>query len=456
MYKYVNYDFNQFKFIILTLEFGLNCIRCFKREFMKIIYLHQYFVTPSMSGGTRSYEMARRLVSAGHEVHMVTSFRDSTCENDRWFTTDEAGINVHWLPLPYNNKLSYNKRIQAFIKFAYRAMSKAQSLNGDLIFATSTPLTIALPAVFASKKRNIPMVFEVRDLWPELPIAMGALQNPLSRWLAHKLERWAYKNSAAVIALSPGMKEGVIRTGYPETNVAVIPNSSDNTEFMNNSSLSAIFRSKRSWLGDRPLLVYTGTFGKINGVTYMVELAKELLVVDSSIRILLVGDGLERESITELAQKYGVLNVNLFIEPRIPKQEIPGLLSAANMAACLFIDIQEMQANSANKFFDALASGTPVLLNYGGWMHELVETYGCGLAMWRKPINAVANNVSEVLKNDDWKKEASVKARTLAEKEFDRDNLALQFINVIEATLENKANLSSFIAPGEYSVKKDN
>ena len=420
---------------------------------MKIIYLHQYFNTPSMSGGTRSYEMARRLVAAGHEVHMITSSRDSECKEDDWFITNEAGINVHWLPVPYTNKLSYQKRIKAFFSFAYKAMSKAKSIDGDVIFATSTPLTIALPGVFASKSKNIPMVFEVRDLWPELPIAMGALQNPVTRWLAYKLEKWAYNNSKAVIALSPGMKEGVVKAGYPASNVAVIPNSSDNKEFLYSATDAAEFRAKRSWLGDRPLLVYTGTFGKINGVAYMVDLAKALLVADADIRILLVGSGFDKELVEQLARECGVLGVNLFMESRLPKKEMPALLSAANMSVCLFIDMPEMQPNSANKFFDALASGTPVLLNYGGWMHELVQTNKCGLAMWRKPIAEVANKVASVLIDQHWQETTSNAARYLAEQEFDRDKLALQFMNVIEAAVDNKARLASSIAPGEYNAK---
>lgn len=422
---------------------------------MKIIYLHQYFNTPSMSGSTRSYEMARRLVAAGHEVHMITSFRDEECDENDWFTTNEAGINVHWLPVPYTNKLSYQKRIKAFFIFAYKAMSKAKSIDGNVIFATSTPLTIALPGVFAAKSKNIPMVFEVRDLWPELPIAIGALQNPVTRWLAYKLEKWAYTHSEAVIALSPGMKEGVVKTGYPASNVAVIPNSSDNKEFLYSETAAAEFRAKRSWLGDRPLLVYTGTFGKINGVAYMVELAQALLVINPEIRILLVGSGFDKELVEQRAQECGVLGVNLFMESRLPKKEMPALLSAANMSACLFVDMPEMQPNSANKFFDALASGTPVLLNYGGWMHELVQNHECGLAMWRKPIPDVANTVADVLSNPQWLNEASNAARALAEQEFDRDKLALQFMSVIEAAVENKAALAASIAPGEYNVKAD-
>lgn len=142
---------------------------------MKILYLHQYFTTPSMAGGTRSYEMARRLVAWGHEVHMITTDREGIFDpKQKWYETDEAGIHVHWTPIPYSNKMSYGQRIKAFFAFSWRAARKAAKIGGDVVFATSTPLTIAIPGVYASKRLKIPMVFEVRDLWPELPIAIGS------------------------------------------------------------------------------------------------------------------------------------------------------------------------------------------------------------------------------------------------------------------------------------------
>jgi len=417
---------------------------------MKIIYLHQYFNTPEMSGGTRSYEMARRMVGAGHEVHMVTSYRESEAPEKGWFQTEEAGIQVHWYPVPYSNHMGFFQRIKAFFAFALAAREQAIQLDGDIIFATSTPLTIALPAVPAARKKKIPLVFEVRDLWPEMPIAVGALKNPLLRFLAQKLEHWAYHNSQAVVALSPGMKEGVVRTGYPADQVAVIPNGSDNAEFRFDRDAAARFRAERQWLGDKPLLVYTGTFGPTNSVGYIVPIAKELQARNSDVRILLVGDGAEKAKIEEQAKQAGVLGQNLFIEEKQPKSEIPALLSAATIAAALFIDLPEMRPNSANKFFDALASGTPVMLNYGGWMHDMVQANGCGLAMWQRSATEVAAELDDKMQDPEWLDKAGKAARQLAEECFDRDKLAGQLMDVLQAAKDQQLQKAAKIAPGDY------
>jgi glycosyltransferase involved in cell wall biosynthesis len=418
---------------------------------LKIIYLHQYFNTPDMSGGTRSYEMARRMVAAGHEVQMVTSYRESDANNNGWFRTDEAGIQVHWYPVPYSNNMSFTQRIRAFFSFALAARKKVMELDGDIIFATSTPLTIALPAVPASRKKKIPMVFEVRDLWPKMPIAVGALKNPVMRFLAYKLEHWAYHNAAAVVALSPGMKDGVVGTGYPTERVAVIPNSSDNAEFQHNPQAAARFRAKRKWLGNKPLLIYAGTFGKVNGVKYTVDLAKALMELDSNIRILLVGQGSERNDLVKDAKSAGVFEVNLFVENSLPKCEVPNLLSASTMASNLVMDLPEARANSANKFFDTLAAGKPIFINHGGWMHELVEEHQCGLAMWRKPVDEVAVELDKKMQDGAWLEKAGVAAKELAESCFARDDLAQQLISVLEAAVEGSPEKSERIAPGDYA-----
>lgn len=253
---------------------------------MKIIYLHQYFNTPRMAGGTRSYEMARRLVRRGHEVHVVTSTRGGEERSVNWDVTVEDGITVHWFPVSYSNKFANKDRIKAFFRFAWHASSRAVQLEADVVFATSTPLTIAIPGVYAARRLRVPMVFEVRDLWPELPVAVGALRNPVGIAAARQLERFAYKNAARIIALSPGMRDGVVATGYPADRVAVIPNSCDLDLFDVSEEVGQELRAEYPWLGARPLVVYTGTLGTINGVDYLARVAAEVYKVEPDVRFV--------------------------------------------------------------------------------------------------------------------------------------------------------------------------
>jgi len=417
---------------------------------MTILYLHQYFNTPKMSGGTRSYEMARRLVQMGHEVHMVTSYRDKSEHND-WFTTNEDGIHVHWLPLLYSNKMNYTQRIKAFFSFAIKSSKKAVSFKADIIFATSTPLTITLPAVYTSKRKKIPIVFEVRDLWPELPIAMGALKNPITRYLAKKLEYFAYNNSKAVVALSPGMKDGVISAGFPKESIAVIPNSCDIDMFTVENTTADKFRNSRPWIGNDPFILYAGTFGLINDVGYMVGLAKELLSQNSNIKILIIGKGAQFEKVIQRAKENNVFEKNLFIESNIPKEDIPYALNAATIASSLFLDKKEMQANSANKFFDALAAKKPIMINYGGWQKDLIEQSGCGLVIWQLSYKKAAQKIIQFVNDKHQLEKSSYAASLLAKEYFARDILAKQLEKVIVQTKSKNYSGIEEIATGNYS-----
>ncbi len=246
------------------------------------------------------------------------------------------------------------------------------------------------------------------------------------------------------------MKDGVVRTGYPASQVAVIPNSSDIKMFRVNESLGREFRAKREWIGENPLIIYTGTFGLINGVGYMIDLAVELDKLQSDIRILLIGHGIEFSKVKSRAENMGVLGRNVFIEESLPKNEMPAALSAATISSSLFIDKPEMRPNSANKFFDALAAGKPVLINYGGWMHDLIESKGCGLAMWRQPLSTVAKKLDENLNNSEWCESASTASKELAEQYFDRDALANELLSVILETAKGKPDKAESIAPGAY------
>lgn len=405
---------------------------------MHILYLHQYFVPPDGDGGTRSYEMGRRLVNAGHKVTLITSYaRFPESYNFTKPVTDLEieGINLKVLKIPYSNNMSFTRRIWAFISFALSSIKETMKTKEvDLIFATSTPLTIAVPGIWGKRFHKCPMVFEVRDLWPELPIAIGALKNPLMKWAARRLEKCAYHNSDAIVALSPGMKEGVVKTGYQEERVAVIPNSCDIDLFNVPPSRGIAFLNKHPELKGEALVTYAGTLGLINGVDYLVEIASEMEKINPNIRFAIFGKGREKEKVMAKAKELGVLDKNLFIYPPLPKKEIPDLLSATTIATSLVIDMQELWHNSANKFFDALAAGKPVLINHKGWQAKILQETGAGIVVPPRAPKTSALLVNTFLLNSQRIKEACVSAKHLALDTFNRDNLANKLRNVLETT----------------------
>lgn len=393
---------------------------------LKIVYLHQYFNTPAMSGGTRSFEMARRLVAAGHQVNLVTSRRDTDAGPARWQVTDEVGIKVHWYPVPYFNQMGNAERISAFLRFAAASARKAASFEADIVFATSTPLTIVLPGLFAAWRLRVPLVFEVRDMWPAVPIAMGYLNNPLLRMGARWLERLAYHSASHVVALAPGMRDDIIATGISRDKVTVIPNGCDTDIFGAELSAEAAYlRLANPWLQHRKLVLFAGTLGRANGVGFLVQLAVEMRSIDPEVRFIVIGDGAERDQIAAQARLAGVLDTSFFMLRAMPKTELAVWVAACDFTVGLFAGPRVLWKDAVqNKFFDSLAAGKPVACNFAGFQSELAVAHRVGLIIPPENPQEAARQLYSKLQDSGWLVTATNRARELAQDEFSRDRLA--------------------------------
>jgi len=395
---------------------------------MNILYLHQYFNTPSMPGSTRSYEFAKRLVARGDTVHMVTTNWQG---KSKLSFTNESGINVYWAPIPYANKMNFLRRIWAYLGYVWFTFIIGHKLNYDLIIASSTPLTIAIPALWLKRAKRAKMIFEVRDLWPQLPIAIGALKSPIMIKIAQFLEKKAYAESEKVIALSIGMNS-VLKERVPSNKISVVTNLSDRKNFKVSDQKGINFRKNYPGISNHPLIVYTGVFGRVNGVIYLVEIAKEIQKINPNVRFLLTGDGFEGEKIKKQSIKYNLLNKILFMERYLPKNEMPDLLSAATITTSFFIDLPEMGHNSANKFFDGLAAGKPIMINYGGWQADLLKESGAGFIIPQNNSSQAAKILNDVLTNDETLNQMKKASRQLSH-QFDVNTNFQKFETVIDS-----------------------
>ena len=395
---------------------------------MNILYLHQYFNTPSMPGSTRSYEFAKRLVARGDTVHMITTNWQG---KSKLSFTNESGINVYWAPIPYANKMNFLRRIWAYLGYVWFTFIIGHKLNYDLIIASSTPLTIAIPALWLKRAKRAKMIFEVRDLWPQLPVAIGALKSPIMIKIAQFLEKKAYAGSEQVIALSIGMNS-VLKERVPSKKISVVTNLSDRKNFKVSDQKGINFRKNYPGISNHPLIVYTGVFGRVNGVIYLVEIAKEIQKINPNVRFLLAGDGFEGEKIKKQSIKYNLLNKILFMERYLPKNEMPDLLSAATITTSFFIDLPEMGHNSANKFFDGLAAGKPIMINYGGWQADLLKESGAGFIIPQNNSSQAAKILNDVLKNDETLNQMKKASRQLSH-QFDVNTNFQKFETVIDS-----------------------
>lgn len=360
---------------------------------MKIIYLHQYFKFPNETGATRSYDLATSFVKEGHHVTVITATSDEAYNNKgRWAEIEREGLKIYYMYLPYGNHLSYLQRILVFLKFLWFSSFKLLKIKADVVLATSTPLTIGIPALIKKWFGKTPYIFEVRDVWPEAVIAIGAIKNKFMQKLLYKLEKVIYKNAFAIVPLSVDMKRS-IDSRYPKFSSKteyVIPNISEIDRFQ--KSRNKVSLKDKIGIEPRFSLLYAGTFGKVNGIHKVIDLATKTLSIDSELVYILIGNGAEKESVIQLAKDRGVLNKNVFILNSISKSELPLWYNAVSMGSSFVIDIPVLWANSANKFFDTLAASKPILINHEGWQATTIKTHNCGYIL---PFEITDNTASK-------------------------------------------------------------
>ena len=399
---------------------------------MKIIYFHQHFSTPQGAAGTRSYEFARALVARGHQVTMVCgrfAHGDTGGEQREGERQVVDGIDVIALPLAYSNHDSLVRRTGLFLRFALSSIRLALTENYDVLFATSTPLTAGIPGIVMKCCRRKPFVFEVRDLWPELPKAMGVVKNR-GVLLAMSLLEWlSYRSADACIGLSPGIVEGIRRRSRPTLPVTMIPNGCDLELFQPGT------REQLAVPGISPgdcVAVFTGAHGQANGLDAVLDAAAELKRRRrNDVKLLLIGDGKQKSALRARAAREGLDNC-VFLDP-MPKRQLNTLVANCDVGLMILADVPAFYyGTSPNKFFDYLASGLPVINNYPGWLADLIRGHRCGQVVEPRNSRAFAEALIYLAENPGVRREMGANARRLGETQFARERLAAEFVSWVE------------------------
>lgn len=396
---------------------------------MHILYLHQHFATPNGSTGTRSYEFARRWVRSGHKVTLITGCYDIgglDLTQGRKQVID--GINVIIVGAKYSNKHSFLRRITSFFSFCILCICSAVRVkNIDVIYATSTPLTVGIPAIIIKWLKRIPFVFEVRDQWPEIPIELGIIKNRLLARLLLWLEKTIYKRSCAIVALSPKMAESITKVIGNKKQVEVVPNCCD-TDVFHPDTNGLQIREKFGW-GEKLVLLHFGAMSRVNNLEFVLEAAQKLHD-NSMIHFVLAGNGNQKETLRKKIDELSLKNVELL--DAFPKKELAALIAACDVSMVTIADYKILEHNSANKFFDSLSAGKPILLNYSGWQRKILEEsvagFGCDLCnldQFLEKIKFFENHPDQIRK-------MGQNARQIAIEKFSCDKLADSILQLLE------------------------
>ncbi len=401
---------------------------------MKILYLHQYFTLPTQAGGTRSYEMARQLIEHGHQVTMVCGL-EGNAKIDLPQTTNKNicrgmvdGIDVIQISVPYSNSMGLVARAKSFLSFAWQSVKFAMKEDYDVLFATSTPLTAGVPGIVMKMMgRRKKFIFEVRDLWPELPKALGMI-NPFWIGCMSVLEWLSYHLADGCIGLSPGICDGIKKRSQKNKPIKMVPNGCDLDIFK--PSLREPLKLDGIGAGDK-VAIFTGAHGIANGLDAVLDMAKKVQEKGrKDIKIAFIGKGKMKEHLQERVKSEGIDNC-IFYNP-IPKMQLAKIVASATVGLMVLKNVPAFYyGTSPNKFFDYIASGLPIINNYPGWLAGMIEANKCGMVVEPDNAEAFADALIDMVDNAPLG-EYSKNARALAEKDFDRSLLGEKFVRFFE------------------------
>ncbi len=406
---------------------------------MHIIFLTHYFPPEVNAAASRTYENARRWVRAGHRVTVLTCVPNHPIgivypgyTNRVWQWDERDGIRILRVGTYLGPNKGFLKRTANYISYLLAAVTWAPLVREvDLVVSTSPQFFCGMAGYFVARMKRCSWVLEIRDLWPESIIAVGALTNKRIIRLLETVESFLYRKADHIVSVTRSFRAHLEERGAHPDRITVITNGADLERYRPMAKENGIRRS--FGLQDKFVASYIGTHGMAHGLDVVLDAARHLKD-NERIVFLLVGDGAERERLLAEKARRG-LN-NLLMLPQQPKESIPQFLAASDVCLVLLKKRDLFKSVIPSKIFEAMAMERPVVLGVEGESREIVSRAGCGVCI--EPENAV--ELSECLRKlagepDAVRRMGRLGRRCVASL-YDRDLLAVRYLDVLSQTAQ--------------------
>ena len=408
---------------------------------MHIAVFSQYHTSPDCPATSRHYTLLTELVKH-HRVTLLTTPAWRTQQLTHEFAWVPPGVELCEAAIPYENKMGPARRVLAFAQYAAWAVRAGRRIaRPDVVWGISTPLTAAWAAARVARGWRVPWVFEVQDLWPSFPVAMGVVPGKLLQQQLFALERCLYESAAHIVPLSPDMSRYIAELGFSASKITTLLNGTD-LDLAARATPAAVAELRRAHgLEGQQVVLYAGTFGRANDIPTVVAAAEALVAAESAVTFLFLGHGYHAPLVEAAAARWPG---RIRLVGGQPRHAVFGWFALAEVALVSFLGLPVLDTNSPAKLYDALAVGTPVIVTNQGWTKALVEQHGCG---WYAPAGdaeALAARLREVLADRAGLVAAGQRGRALALAEFNRLVIARQMQKILEQTVKKHAlHLSS-------------
>ena len=388
---------------------------------VKVLILHQHYKTPQSGGAIRSYYLAKALAATGKHPVVITTHNENA-----YRVENTEGIEVHYLPIAYDNRFGFLARSNSFIRYIREANRLAGKFrDAEVCYAISVPLTIGIVAMRMKRKYHIPYIFEVGDLWPDAPIAMGYIKNYFFRQSLYRLEKKIYEEAQSIVALSSSIRSSIERKVQGKK-IHVIPNMAD-TDFYQPEAKLAVLETKFQVTG-KFVVSYIGALGAANGLDYLLECAHMCRKAKLPIHFLICGDGALKERLKRDADQLTLLNLT-FID-FANRDGVKEVLNVTDSCFICYKNLPVLETGSPNKFFDGLAAGKLSIINFGGWIKAEIESAGCGIYVDPRNPEDFLIRIQPFLFDEALLKQFQQAARKLGEEKFSRKRLSDDFAHL--------------------------
>ena len=409
---------------------------------MRILYLSQYFPPEPGAPAARVSELAQAWCEAGHDITVLTGmpnhptgvvpgeYRHHAVVREQW-----GGVRVlrTWLYAAANR--GKVRRSLSYASFGVSAVLSGAMLAAkpDVLIATSPQFLCAVAGHLVAASKRVPFVFEVRDLWPESIVAVGALPagHPMIRGL-ELVEMRLYRRASKIVVVTDSFRERLIQRGVPYSKISVVKNGVDLARFVPQTRETKL--RKQLGLGEDDFLaVYVGTHGMAHGLDMVLDAANRLRKQER-IRFLFVGEGAERARLQARAKRERLERVRFL--GALPRDEIPEVYASADVCLVPLRKSELFTTVLPSKIFEIFGMARPVLLSVDGEARRLVQSSGGGVFVPPGDSERMAESLSSLAEDRVRCEQMGQAGRRFVQSEFDRAKLAKDYLEVLEHVRE--------------------
>ena len=404
---------------------------------MRILVVTHTFPPESSGGAVRTHDMSRLWVSEGHEVIIVTGFPNhphgripAGYRGKVFLEEQQEGLRVRRSYIYATPTRSLVRRLVNHSSLTVSGvLANLRGVKPDTVVGSSPPLFMGVSGAVLAWWHRVPFVFEVRDLWPQQAVDLGAVKNRLFIWLMEVLERWLYRIAGAVVVVTPGTRQVLIDRGVPAEKVHVVMNGVEVPSVMEEPD-----RSLADELGvaGRFVVSYVGTMGFSQGLSFVLEAARRLMTELPIALFLLVGDGAERESLVRQAHELGLDNVQFL--PIQPRDRVSAIYRLSKAALVPLRDVPLFRITIPSKLFELMGFGVPIIVSVGGEASQIVSAARAGVCVEPDDVDGLVQAIKRLAAQPETLKLMSQCGREYAVRNCDRRRDAAKYISILQAT----------------------